>query len=186
MRRLPALLPLMLWLGCAASTPNLSLRVEPSRTARLAPEVLQKVEAASVAPLREIDRELEVTRQRVASLRKALSAARAEPVAQETKEVHAAKIERADRELKWEESLERTAEWRRAVLCAVDELAKAETLSRAGDNIDVAAYSAQQDRMRAGLNQAVRDQALTRARFDDAERLLSAAKARYAQSHASR
>jgi hypothetical protein len=78
----------------------------------------------------------------------------------------------------------RSAEWRRASTESARELAKAETLGRAGDNIDVPAYAAQHEHMRAGLSEALRQQASMRTRFDESERALAAAKARYAETHA--
>jgi hypothetical protein len=171
---------LVLPLGCAQN-PDLKLRVESARVARLAPEVRHRLEEGDAGALREIDADLGHRQQRVANAKQALSAARAEPVTSEAAEVHAAKVERADCELKWEEALLRAAEWRRASAASATELAKAETLSRAGDDIDVSAYAEQHERMRAGLAEAQRQQAATRTRFDESERRLSAAKARYAE-----
>jgi hypothetical protein len=68
------------------------------------------------------------------------------------------------------------------VSVAAVELDKAETLSRAGDGIDVAAYASQHQRMRTGMSGALRQQSVERSRFEESERALAAAKARYAQS----
>jgi len=167
-------------IGCA-QTPELKLRVGSNHTARLAPEVLRKLEDGDAVLLGEIDHDLEHGRQRVANAQKALAVARAEPVIPDAAEVHTAKVVRSECELKWEESLLRAAEWRRASTASAGELAKAETLSRAGDNIDVTAYANQHERMRAGLAEALRQQAARRSQFDDSERRLSAAKDRYAK-----
>lgn len=183
MRQLLGPVLLVFSIGCA-QTPNLRLRVEATRTARLAPEVLRQLEGAHATSLRENEAELERARQRVANARRALDVVRAEPVIPEGAEVHAAKLVRADSELKWEQSLLHAAEWRRASTASIVELAKAETLSRAGENIDVPAYAEQRDRIRVGLAEAVRQQAAMRAQFDDSERRLSAAKAHYAQRRA--
>jgi len=185
MRQLPGLALLMLSVGCMP-TPNLKLRVESARTSRLAPEVQRQLEAADAAALRDIDRDLDRGRQRLANAEKALAAVRAEPVMPDAANVHAAKVERANCEVKWEQSVLRSAEWRRASTQSSGELAKAETLGRAGDNIDVAAYSAQHERMRSGLSEALRQQASMRSRFDESERALAAAKAHYAETHAAK
>jgi hypothetical protein len=87
MRRLPALLLTMLAVGCAP-TPQLTLRIDAARTARLAPEVVRQLEARDEATLREIDRDLERDRQRVATARQALAAAKAEPVIPDAADVH--------------------------------------------------------------------------------------------------
>jgi len=178
MRQLPGLL-LMLSFGCSAQTPNLKLHVEPAQTAGLAPEVLRQLEEKNAAALREIDRDLEHGRERVAAAGKALDTARAEPIT--VADIHAAKVARADSELQWAEALVQAAEWRRASTAAAGELATAETLSRTGRDIDVAAYATQHEQMRAGLTAALKQQAARRAEFDESERRLTAAKARYAQ-----
>jgi hypothetical protein len=183
MSRLTGLALLTLSIGCASQTPDLTLRVESARTTRLAPEVRRQLEDADAASLRDQDRELDRGRERVATARKALSVARAEPAIPDAAYVHEAKVSRAGRELEWEEAVLRSAEWRRASTASAGELAKAEALARAGDDVDVGAYAAQHERMRAGLTEALRRQAAQRASFDESERQLAAAKTRYAQAH---
>jgi hypothetical protein len=156
--------------------------VGSDHTARLAPEVLRHLDDANAATLRDIDRDLDNGRKRVETARKALSVAQAETVSPGAAEVHAAKVARAESDLQWEQSLVRTFEWRRSVTCAASELAKAQTLSRAGDDIDVTAYIREHQRMRAGQEEASRTQAAKRTQLDDSERRLGVAKARYAQS----
>jgi hypothetical protein len=185
MRRMTYPFLVLLSFGCA-QTPELKLRVGSSHTARLAPEVLRQLEASSATALGDLDRDIEHKRQVVAKAQKALTAVRAEPVVLAAAEVHAAKIEQADCELKWEEALLSATEWRRAATAAAAELAKAETLSRTGDDINVGSYADQHDQLRAGLAEALRQQAAKRSRFDESERRLTAAKARYAQTHGDR
>jgi hypothetical protein len=185
MIRLTGLAFLILSCGCAP-TPNLRLRVGVANTARLAPEVVRKLDNAHAVSLQDIEHDLDHVRQRVAAARNALAVARAEPVVVEVADIHAAKVARAECDLKWEEAMLHVAEWRRASTLAIAELAKAETLSRAGDDIDVDAYANQHERMRAALANALREQTAKRAQFDDCERRLAAAKERYARARAAR
>jgi hypothetical protein len=183
MLRLQSLFLLMLSVGCAA-TPSITLRVSGARTARLAPEVVRQLDDAHAASLRDIDRDLDHVRQRVVAAHKALTIARTEPVVPDVTDIHAAKVARDEYDLKWEEAMLHVTEWRRASTLAVVELAKAEMLSRAGDNIDVPSYANQHERMRVGLANAVREQTAMRSQLDDGERRLAFAKDRYSRAKA--
>jgi hypothetical protein len=165
--------------GCAA-TPRVTHTVGAARIARLAPEVVQPVDAQYTAAVAEIDRDRERLRTQLDGSQSAVAIARSEGVAPDTAEVHGAKVARGEQEVTWLRAMIRVAEWRRAAATSGAELKKAQLLSHAGDAIEIEPFSEQQEHNRAGLAEAQREQARARLELDRRERDLVAAKARYA------
>jgi multidrug resistance efflux pump len=169
--------------GCA-STPDVRLRVDPARAARLDPAVLRPAETAREAALSDLERDTQRINERLTRAQGALAAARAEGPSP-TAEIHHAKVDRAQAEVDREQSLVDGLTWRRAVAEAAYERDKAVILSRTGVDVDLEGYRRQTDRLRAGQREQEARQARARARLDEADRRLNQAKDRYAATRQS-
>jgi hypothetical protein len=175
---------LVLSFGCA-SAPIVKLHVGAVETRRLAPEVLRPLDDAARASATEIGNDLAHAKERVVRAEAALRQAEAEAKTPETAEVRAAKISRARCELAWQRTLVDVAERRAVVATATAELAKARLLNRTGGDLNVEAFVDQQRRLQAEVTNAQRRSTVERARFDESDRRLSAAKQEFAKRHLS-
>ncbi len=174
-----ALLSVALTTGCAGPA-RVVRHVEPARLARLAPAVLQPLDERARDAAAEVERDLVHARERMIRAEQALVAARAESPL--PADVRAAKIARAERELAWQRTLVEVVTCREAATVAAAEVARAELVSRAGQDVDVEAFKEQHAALLGRVSEATRAATAARQRFEDADRRLSAAKARYAEA----
>ena len=177
-----ALSVLFLASGCAAA-PAVTVHVDPVRVARLSPVVVEQVDVGFHAAAVEVDNDLAHGTERIAHAREALRVAKGEAPTADGSAIRAARVERAEHEFDWQLALLEVTRWRGVVNIAASELAKAELLVRCGQEIDVDAFTEQHRRLRAGLAEASRRTAKARARFEDSDRRLTAAKADYTRKH---
>jgi hypothetical protein len=167
--------------GCATA-PAVRLHVDPAGLARLAPTVRQPFEDRARATQDECDRDRARADERVTKAELALKQARED--ASTPAEIRDAKVARAEADVRWQRALVEVVRWRAVVASADLERAKAEQLRRAGQDVDVDAFSEQHARLRERLNESSQRATAERVRFEARERALNAAKERYTATHA--
>jgi hypothetical protein len=169
----------ILMIGCAETTPEVKLRTPPTAVERLDAAQRSNANAAiDAAKARSLAAEADVKKAEVEHSTPA--ALEGKPRTPEIDAVVKAAAARHDAFVLWRKSQVESARWQVAVAEAQLELTCAEELAKTGGDIDPARFRAQSASLQRGHLDADREVARSRARLDDKERGLSAAKDRYA------
>jgi hypothetical protein len=170
-----------LWVGCAATTPEVKLRTPASSVDRLDGAQRMNLESAvDAAKARSLAAQADVTKAETEHFTPA--AIEGKPHTPEIDGVVKAAAARHEAFIAWRKSQVVSARWQVAVAESLKELACAEQMAKAGIEIDPAQYRAQSANLQRGHSDADREAARMRVRLDEKERALSAAKDQYAAS----